>query len=285
MDGGPAKTANVALAGVGLRVQKELRMLARAPPPGIAVYSRHGDARTDELDAEIRMPLTASSSTAQAVAKEHSPYAGGVFRIEVLLPPRYPHEPPRVRFQTPVYHPNIDSAGRICLDALRMPPQGSWRPSMNIATLLISVQQLLDAPDVSDPLMPDIASEYTCDRMRFFLNAQRFTHQHAMLSAGVSLAGGDKQPSRCLADASSGRMKFRVVDEKVEPLAKCVNEKSLLKASSAEPSLQIVADSAKQRHESVKLAVGTSLPDATTNSHRYAHDPDLKDTMRKRRRF
>ena len=31
----------------------------------------------------------------------------------------YPIEPPQMRFVTPVYHPNIDAGGRICLSVLK----------------------------------------------------------------------------------------------------------------------------------------------------------------------
>jgi len=37
----------------------------------------------------------------------------------------YPMEPPKMQFITPIYHPNIDEAGRICLDTLKMPPKVS----------------------------------------------------------------------------------------------------------------------------------------------------------------
>ena len=69
---------------------------------------------------------------------------------------RYPFEPPRVRFTTPVYHPNIDSEGRICLDTLNMPPKGAWRPSLNVATVLATVALLLAEPNPDDGLMPEL---------------------------------------------------------------------------------------------------------------------------------
>lgn len=93
---------------------------------------------------------------AQILGGANTPYEKGVFKLEVIVPERYPFEPPQIRFLTPIYHPNIDSAGRICLDILKLPPKGAWRPSLSIATVLTSIQLLMSEPNPDDPLMADI---------------------------------------------------------------------------------------------------------------------------------
>jgi len=45
--------------------------------------------------------------------------AGGVFKLELFLPDDYPMTPPKIRFLTKIFHPNVDKLGRICLDVLK----------------------------------------------------------------------------------------------------------------------------------------------------------------------
>jgi ubiquitin-conjugating enzyme E2 T len=90
------------------RLQQELKML-QDPSPGVCVWP------SDELNL--------SQLEAQILGPDGTVYANGVFKLQVRVPDRYPFEPPNVKFVTPIYHPNIDSGGRICHDILNMPPK------------------------------------------------------------------------------------------------------------------------------------------------------------------
>ena len=52
-----------------------------------------------------------------------------------------------VTFTTKVYHPNIDTSGRICLDLLKPGPTGTWKPQLNITVVLKAIRQLLSEPN------------------------------------------------------------------------------------------------------------------------------------------
>ena len=79
--------------------------------------------------------------------------AGGIFKLELFLPEDYPMAPPKVRFLTKIFHPNVDKLGRICLDILK----DKWSPALQIRTVLLSIQALLSAPNPDDPLDNNVA--------------------------------------------------------------------------------------------------------------------------------
>lgn len=81
---------------------------------------------------------------------------GGVFNLELFLPDDYPMTPPKIRFLTRIYHPNIDRLGRICLDVLK----NNWSPALQIRTILLSIQALLGAPNPEDPLNEAVAKQW-----------------------------------------------------------------------------------------------------------------------------
>merc|ERR1712176_242422 len=77
-----------------------------------------------------------------------TPYSGGEFELEMFLGKEYPMHPPSVRFLTPVFHPNVDNLGRICLDILAH----KWSPALTIGSVLLSLEVLLPAPNPDDPI-------------------------------------------------------------------------------------------------------------------------------------
>lgn len=146
------------------RLQKELNRITKDPPHGIGLWTISDNL--ENLEAMIEGP-------------ENSPFEGGEFRLSITIPPNYPNVPPLIKFKTKIYHPNIDSQGRICLDSLKQEPLGSWRPSLNLSTVLTQIQILLTEPNVNDPLELDIAKQLQEHPEQYKKEAKRMTEQYA----------------------------------------------------------------------------------------------------------
>jgi ubiquitin-protein ligase len=109
------------------------------------------------------------------VGPADSPYAGGVFFLDIAFPTDYPFKPPRVAFRTRIYHCNINSGGHICLDILK----DQWSPALTVSKVLLSVCSLLCDPNPDDPLVGSIAQQYTSDREAHDRTAAEWTKRYA----------------------------------------------------------------------------------------------------------
>jgi len=107
---------------------------------------------------------------------DDTPYAGGRFTIDIVIPGQYPFCPPKMKFDTKVWHPNISSqTGAICLDILK----GEWSPALTIRTALLSLQALLSTPEPDDPQDAVVASQYRTKLEEFKKNARNWTKLYA----------------------------------------------------------------------------------------------------------
>ena len=105
-----------------------------------------------------------------------SPYEGGVFNIDLAFPAEYPFKPPKVKFLTKIYHPNIKTGtGEICKDLL----SENWGPTMNVEYVLRMLNTLLETPNPDNALEGDIAAEFTNNKEEFIKKAKKFTAEYA----------------------------------------------------------------------------------------------------------
>ena len=67
----------------------------------------------------------------------------GIFKLSLDFEESYPSTPPKIKFVTPMYHPNVYKSGAICLDILK----NNWSAVYNVSSLLLSIQSLLTDPN------------------------------------------------------------------------------------------------------------------------------------------
>ena len=127
------------------RVMRDFKKMRDDPPHGVS-------AVPDESDI--------MKWTAVIFGPEDSCWEGGVFKLALEFTSEYPLLPPKVKFLTPVYHPNVYTNGDICMDILK----AQWSPVYDAAALLLSIQSLLADPNPASAANADAAQVFTSNR-------------------------------------------------------------------------------------------------------------------------
>ncbi|KAJ6476088.1 ubiquitin-conjugating enzyme/RWD-like protein [Mycena sanguinolenta] len=124
---------------------------------------------------------------------EDTPYQGGLFEVDIVIPDSYPFAPVKMKFITKVYHPNVSSAsGAICLDILK----DAWSPVLTLKSTLISLQSLLCSPEPNDPQDAEVAKHYTTSKRSFEETASYWTRTYAMPSGAGAAAAAAPVPAK-----------------------------------------------------------------------------------------
>jgi ubiquitin-conjugating enzyme E2 D/E len=146
------------------RISKELAEVTTNPPAGIKV-SLVDEANVHNWNIIMDGP-------------EGSPYAGGKFKLLLVLPTDYPFKPPKISFKTRIFHPNVtfDEHGSMCIGILK--PE-AWKPSSKIMSVLTATQQLLVEPVPDDAVEQDAADKYKNRREVFNKEAKEYTKKYA----------------------------------------------------------------------------------------------------------
>lgn len=143
------------------RIMKELNDINKGISENISLGPKDGD-NLYEWTAIINGP-------------KDTPFEGGIFKLDIILPSNYPFKSPEIKFKTKMYHPNIDSEGNICLDILK----DKWSPALSISSTLLSICSLLTDPNSKDPLNVNAADVYDNDKEKYNKKVRDYTRRYA----------------------------------------------------------------------------------------------------------
>ncbi|KAJ6490234.1 ubiquitin-conjugating enzyme/RWD-like protein [Mycena vitilis] len=142
------------------RLMREITQLKKTPPEGIRVQT----SEDNMLDL-----------TGIIAGPEGTPYAGGYFKVKFTFTEEFPAAPPKCRLATKIFHPNVSSAGEICVNTLKK----DWKATYGIEHILVTVKCLLIYPNPESALDEEAGKLLLEDYASYCSRARLITSVHA----------------------------------------------------------------------------------------------------------
>ncbi|EFA79905.1 hypothetical protein PPL_06725 [Heterostelium album PN500] len=132
-----------------IRLMSDLKQMKEEPPEGVSA---------EPVDSRNLM-----NWTGLIIGPENSPFEGGIFQLSLNFNESYPDQPPKIKFVTPIFHPNVYADGAICLDILT----NKWSPVYSVSSILTSIQSLLSDENPNSPANPEAANLFIKDKKEY----------------------------------------------------------------------------------------------------------------------
>ena len=127
---------------------------------------------------EIRVEYSLDDSFKQNLSflgPKGTHYEGGTFFIEMTFPYNFPFKPPTLRFNTKVYHTQVDPSGKITgLEIL-----DNWNPGMSVKDIMLAVIDMMRNPKTMPHFNMQVSRQFYEDRPMYDYNCMHYTEKYA----------------------------------------------------------------------------------------------------------
>lgn len=108
----------------------------------------------------------------------NTPYENGVFFVSIKLPQNYPFAEPKVKFETKIYHCNINDKGGQCV-FYSGHDLGRWSPAFTIVKYMQIFYNLLKEPNPTEAVNAVAGKLFKDDRAEYNRKALQCTKKYA----------------------------------------------------------------------------------------------------------
>jgi ubiquitin-conjugating enzyme E2 S len=224
----------------------------------------HGSLHTAGLPPNYLFPPNQESSDLTSLdillaGPVGTPYASGVWRLHLDIPPTYPAAPPTATFRTRLWHPNIDEAsGAVCVETLKR----DWKSELKLRDVLVTISCLLIQPNPASALNEEAGKLAQEDWEGYCRRAKLMTGIHAGVPRDLA---AEVREAQMRGEDKAANVEEKAVKAVVDRKGKG-KDKEIVKATPAAASKGVVQKLAVDDEENLRRRGDTAEPESDPES-------------------
>ncbi|KAK5960028.1 NEDD8-conjugating protein UBC12 PWA37_002514 [Arxiozyma heterogenica] len=147
-----SSTVSSKLSPARVRLARDIKDLVLPPTVSVQIINSPEDTQNHPPLIHI------------TISPDDGYYFGGSFKFSLTINENYPIDPPKLLCLNKIFHPNISTDGKICLNILRE----DWTPALDLQTIVIGLLFLFLEPNPLDPLNKEAAQLLSDDKINFY---------------------------------------------------------------------------------------------------------------------